>query len=116
MKYKTKCKLIITLCILLVIVGFVKINIQCNKTKEEAIKNMEINEKLYKDGVIKEEYSKLYTIVDNSPIKIFYDKNPLDIKIMFRKFDIVINKEVFKSSMDSVMGTLRKVKINPKEN
>lgn len=104
-------KIISIACLFIVVSGFIKINIQCNKIKGEAIETISVNDKLYKDGSIKEEYLNLYNIVDNAPIKIFYNKNPLDIKILLPKFDIVINKEVFHHSMDRVISNL-KIKIN----
>ncbi len=104
-------KIISIACLFIVVSGFIKINIQCNKIKGEAIEIISVNDKLYKDGSIKEEYLNLYNIVDNAPIKIFYNKNPLDIKILLPKFDIVINKEVFHYSMDRVISNI-KIKIN----
>ena len=104
-------KIVSIACLFIVVSGFIKINIQCNRTKDEYIETMSVNDKLYKDGAIKEEYLNLYNIVDNAPIKIFYNKKPLDIKILLPKFDIVINKEVFHYSMDRVISNI-KIKIN----
>ncbi|WP_029453437.1 hypothetical protein [Clostridium algidicarnis] len=111
MKSKGMYKIIIIACLFIMVSGFIKVNVQCNRTKDETIETMSANHKLYEDGSIKEEYLNLYNIVDNAPIKIFYNKNPLDIKILLPKFDIVINKEVFHYSMDKIKGNI-KIKIN----
>lgn len=75
------------------------------------MKNIKLSEKFKEEFNVGEEYKYIYSVQDNAPVKIFFSKDPFDLKIDVNEYEMVINKDVFLKARDTVSNNIKSIKI-----